>query len=361
MNFFKYTGISIILLFCLQISNLAASNSQQAKWLHVKIGLIGAASDDILNAALDRAIEQELDGLLIELDTPGGALDHTRKMVQNIMSAPLPVVVWVGPSGAHAGSAGAFITLAAHVASMASGTNIGAAHPIQASGQDVEEGEAQRKMMNDTIAFIESIAETRGRNIEMARSFVATSTSITASEALKHNIIDFIEPNIDSLMKSIHTREITLQNGLKRTISSSPVTFIEFETSLRQKALEILSNPNLFYLLFMAGLVGIGYELTHPGAMFPGIVGGICIILAFIAMAILPVSIGAAALILLGVALLVAEAFVTSFGILGISGFISFVLGSIFLVDPNNEQGLRISLWTIAPGSVIVGLAFLAL
>ncbi len=330
-------------------------------WLKVKIGIIGTASEDILGSAIDEAASSGYGGLIIELDTPGGALENTRKMVKAMMATPFPVVVWVGPSGSHAGSAGAFITIAGHYAAMAPGTNIGAAHPVQSTGQDIEEGEISRKVMNDTIAFIESIAETRGRNVVMAKSFVATSVSITAEEALKNNVIDSIEPTIESLLTKINGHKISLHSGKKITISTGSPNLVVYKKSLRQKALEILSNPNLFYLLFMAGMIGIGYELTHPGVMFPGIAGGICIILAFIAMSILPVSIGAAALILLGIALLVAEAFVTSFGVLGISGFVAFVLGSVFLVDPNNEQGLRISLWTIAPGSLVVGAAFLAL
>jgi membrane-bound serine protease (ClpP class) len=330
-------------------------------WLKVKIGIIGTASEDILHSAIEEAKSKKFNGIIIELDTPGGALENTRQMVKAMMAAPFPVIVWVGPSGSHAGSAGAFITLAANFAAMAPGTNIGAAHPIQANGKDIEEGEASRKVLNDTLAFIESIADARGRNIEMARSFVATSISITAEEALKNKVIDAIEPTIVKLMQNLDGTSIKMNSGSSSKISATNINIVEYKKSLRQKALEILSNPNLFYLLFMAGMIGIGYELTHPGIMFPGIAGGICMILAFIAMSILPVSIGAAALIIFGIALLIAESFVTSFGILGISGFTAFVLGSIFLVDPNNEQGLRISLWTIAPGSVVVGVAFLAL
>jgi membrane-bound serine protease (ClpP class) len=337
------------------------ANDTPERWLHTKIGIIGASSQDILESSMKEVETGSFAGLLLELDTPGGALENTRKMVKTMMASKVPIVVWVGPAGSHAGSAGAFITLAAHVASMAPGTNIGAAHPIQASGKDIDNEEAQRKVMNDTVAFIESVAESRGRNVEMARSFVATSVAITAEEALKHKVVDYVEPTIDDLFNKIDGKEIALQSGAKVTLATTNVELIEFEPSLRQKALEILSNPNLFYLLFMAGLIGLGYELTHPGMLFPGIAGAICLILAFIAMSILPVSLGAIALIIVGVGLLIAEAFVPSFGILGISGFAAFVLGSVFLVDPSNQQGLRISLWTILPSSIFVGGAFLAL
>src|SRR5690606_8022019 len=168
---------------------------------------------------------------------------------------------------------------ASHVAAMAPGSNIGAAHPVQATGQDVEEGEIERKIMNDTLAFIESIAKTRGRNVDMARSFVATSVSITAEEALEHNVIDFIAEDTRELVEKLDGREVTLQSGVKRTLQTQNARLDTYEKTFRQRLLEIISNPNLFYLLFMAGLVGIGYELSNPGMFFPGVLGGICLIL----------------------------------------------------------------------------------
>jgi membrane-bound serine protease (ClpP class) len=354
--------IGVLVVLLLGLPQLEAQDGVEPKseWLVTEIGIIGTASEDILDASIEMVLEQGLQGLVIKLDTPGGALENTRKMVKAMMRASFPVIVWVGPSGSRAGSAGAFITIAGHVAAMAKGTNIGAAHPIGADGKDVSNKELNRKVMNDTLAFIESIAEERGRNIEMARSFVATSASITAEEALKNQVIDHVENSLADLFVAIDGKEIKLQDG-SVILNTKSAKFIYFEKSFRQKALEILSNPNLFYLLFMAGLIGIGYELTHPGAMVPGVIGGVSLILAFIATSVLPVSWGAAALIILGAALLVAEAFVPSFGVLGIGGFTAFVLGSIFLVDPQNEQGLRVDIYTWAPGTIVVGLAFLAL
>lgn len=338
-----------------------ASPSLASNWLVVEIGIIGTSSEDILNSSLDLAYKKQYDGLVVQLDTPGGALDNTREMVKTIMAAKIPVIVWVGPAGSRAGSAGAFITLSGHVAAMAPGTNIGAAHPIQASGKDIEQEEVQRKVMNDTVAFIESVAKSRNRNVEMARSFVITSVSITDEEALKNNIIDLVARDLGMLLDKSHGKEIELQDGKKVTLDSKDATTIIFEKSFRQKILEILSNPNLFYLLFMAGLIGLGYELTHPGAIFPGVVGGICFILAMIATSVLPVSYGAAALIFAGVIMLIAEAFVPSFGILGFGGFIAFILGSVFLVDPENQQGLRISWYTIAPSALVISALFITL
>ncbi len=344
-------------------ANSAPSDAPVVKgnWLEVKIGIIGTASEDILNAAMEEVRKEGYAGLVIALDTPGGALENTRSMVKTIMAASFPVVVWVGPAGSRAGSAGAFITIAGHVAAMAPGTNIGAAHPIDASGKDIDSEELGRKVTNDTVAFIESIAKARNRNVDMARSFVQTSVSITDTEALENKIIDFKAANSTELLAALNSRVITLDDKTTIKIDTKEAGLVPYQKTFRQKILEILSNPNLFYLLFMAGLIGIGYELTHPGMLFPGVVGAICLILALIATSVLPVSYGAAALILAGVGMLIAEAFLPSFGVLGVGGFVALVLGSVFLVDPHNEAGQRISLLAIAPTAVVIGGGFLAL
>lgn len=323
-------------------------------WLELSVGIIGTATVEMLERAVAIVTTENYQGLLIRLDTPGGALEATRKIVQQMFSAPFPVVVWVGPGGAHAGSAGAFVTMAATVAAMAPGTNIGAAHPVQASGKDVDMSEkAGEKIINDTVAFIESIAAVRHRNLEMARSFVVTSMSITAEEALQHKIIDVLASSRSQLLEELHGREVTQQERSMQIVSAD-ARVIPYQPSLRQEALELLGNPNLFYLLFLVGLIGLGFELTHPGALFPGILGAICMLLALISTAVLPVSFGAAALIVLGFVLLIAEVFVPSFGMLGIGGVAAFLVGSVFLVDPDNTHGLRVSWYTIAPGAVVI-------
>ena len=318
-------------------------------WVSVDISIIGTASADILSRALKQADEMNAEGVLIELDTPGGALESTRIMVKEIMSQKRPVVVWVGPSGARAGSAGAFITLSGHVAAMAEGTNIGAAHPVQASGKDIESEDVRKKVENDTVAFMESIAQARGRDEQMAVSFVVNSLSITAKEALEGKVIDLIADDRDELMKKIHGMEVTVAGGEKVGIDTEGATFSFYEKTLKQRFLEVLSHPNIFYLLFMAGLIGIGFELTHPGSMIPGVLGGIAMILALIASSVLPVSFGAVILIVASVAFMVAEAFLPSFGILGIGGVVGFVVGSLLLVDPGNEQGLQLGWIDILP------------
>jgi len=350
--------LKAILFLALNLVSLNLVDAEEtSKWLTVDIGIVGTASDDVLESAIAQVKEQSLTGLIIKLDTPGGSLDSTRSMVKNILSAPFPVIVWVGPSGSRAGSAGAFLTLAAHVAAMADGTNLGASHPVSASGKDID-GEMSKKIEEDTVAFIESIAEKRGRNVEMARSFVLSSVSITAKEALEHNIIDVIVPDLQSLLLSLDGRKVTIAGRDEpielRTLTS---TTVSYQRSPKQEFLEILSNPNLFYLLFIAGLIGLGFELTHPGSLFPGVVGGICMILALIATSVLPVSFGAMLMLLVGVALMVAEMFVPSFGVLGIGGFTAFLVGSFLLVDPGNEQGLQISWFTILPGAAAIAAA----
>lgn len=347
-----------IVLFSLGCLAVAQTPKVTEHWIVVDIGIIGTASEDILDQSIKEAVDSAKDGIILRLDTPGGALENTRNMVKSMMASPVPIAVFVGPAGSRAGSAGAFITIAGHVAAMAPGTNIGAAHPVQATGADVEEGEIERKVMNDTLAFIESIATTRGRNVEMARSFVATSVSITAEEALENNVIDFIVDDTKQLLENMDGLEVTLASGAKRTLQTQNASLVTYERTFRQKLLEIISNPNLFYLLFMAGLVGIGYELSNPGMFFPGILGGICLILALTATSVLPVNWAAFALILLGIGLLVAEAFVPSFGILGLGGLVAFALGSVFLID-TKESGIGIDPIVIGATVVTVGGLFL--
>jgi membrane-bound serine protease (ClpP class) len=341
----------------LGVEVLRAKEKSSQAWMQVDIGIIGTASADILEKALEEVDARHAAGLLIRLDTPGGSLDATRVMVQAMLAAPFPIVVWVGPGGARAGSAGAFITLAANVAAMAPGTNIGAAHPIDASGQNIPGEEAARKAQNDTVAFMESIAKARGRNVELAASFVETSVSVTAEEAFEQKVIDLVARDARALMKALHGRQVEIKPGVSVTLDTETADLIPVVKTFRQKVLEILSNPNVFYLLFLAGVIGLGYELTHPGVLFPGVAGGICLILAFIATSVLPISWGALALILLGVLMMVAEVFLPSFGVLGIGGMVAFILGSIFVVDPSNAQGLRVSLWAIGPGVLFVGAA----
>lgn len=324
-----------------------------------EIGTIGPSSADLLEATMAKARAEKADAILLIIDTPGGLLTSTRSMVQTILNSDIPVIAWVGPKGARAASAGSFITMAADVAVMAPATNIGAAHPISA-GLPSDEGDAadhsKIKILNDTVALAESIATTRVRNIEMARSFVLSSTSITAEEALEHRVIDLIAASETELWSQLDTRTISRGNSRPFTLKGRNVSLMRTERTWRHRILDFISDPNVFYLLFLAGIIGLGFELTHPGGIFPGVAGAISLLLALIAMSTLPINSGGLGLIILGIVLLIAELFVPSFGTLGIGGMIAFFLGSTLLFEQGS--GLSLSMWTIVPvllGIVVIG------
>lgn len=299
-------------------------------------GAIGPAVAGFVGEALDRAKTDEAAALLIELDTPGGLLTSARTVVKDLLAAPVPVIVWVAPSGAGAGSAGVFITMAAHVAAMAPGTSIGAAHPVGGQGEDIK-GAMGEKIANFTASFSEAIARQRGRNVEWAVKAVRESVSVAADEAAKLKVVDLVARDRDELLARVDGRTVDVA-GEKRVLRVKGAEVQSFEMRLSQRLLAVLGDPNIAYLLMLAGLLGLYVEFTNPGVMFPGVVGGICLLLALIAMQVLPVNTGALALIGLGVAMLVAEAFLPTFGVIGVGGLVAFLLGSLFLFDsPGGE------------------------
>ena len=241
-------------------------------------GMINPASSGYIERGIDLAEKQNAACLVITLNTPGGLLKSTRVIVENIMKAKVPVVVYVSPSGAHAGSAGVFITLAANIAAMSPGTNIGAAHPV--SMQPAADSTMNQKSTNDAVAFVRTIAEQRNRNAQWAENAVRKSYSITAKEALDLKVIDLIAIDLQDLMKQINGRQVQVANGSK-TITTSPSSIEHLEMSFIEKLLDILSDPNLAYILLMLGFYGLLFELYNPGAIFPGIAGVIALILAF--------------------------------------------------------------------------------
>jgi len=294
-------------------------------------GSINPAVDDFIRESIARAKVSGARALIIQLDTPGGLLSSTRTIVKEILGAPVPVMVYVAPSGAGAGSAGVFITMAGHIAAMAPGTNIGAAHPVAGGGQEVK-GVMGEKIENFTASFSETIAQKRGRNTEWAIQAVRKSVSITEKEALKKNVIDIVAKDIDDLLMQAEGRKVDL-DGRSQTLSLKNVRIVRHEMSLKQKILNTLADPNIAYLLLMAGILGLYMEFSHPGVIFPGVAGAICLLLALTAFQLLPFNYAGLALILLGIALLIGEAFLPSFGVLGIGGIISLALGSLLLFD----------------------------
>ncbi len=294
-------------------------------------GGINPAVNDYIRESIQRAHAGNARALIIQLDTPGGLLSSTRSIVKEMLSAPLPIIVYVAPSGAGAGSAGVFITMAANIAAMAPGTNIGAAHPVAGTGQEVK-GVMGEKIENFTASFSETIAQRRGRNTEFAIQAVRRSISITDQEALDKRVIDVIALDVSDLLKQASGREVDVA-GVKRTLDFNGVSVLRFEMGLKQKVINILAHPNVAYLLMMAGILGLYMEFSNPGSLFPGIAGGIALLLALASFQVLPINYAGLLLIGLGLCLLVAEAFLPSFGLLGISGVVALGLGSLLLFD----------------------------
>lgn len=312
-------------------------------------GPISPATVDYVDAAVARASEDGAAALIIRLDTPGGLLNSTKTIVQTLLAASVPVIVHVAPAGSSATSAGVFVTMAAHVAAMAPGTTIGAAHPVSGGGEDIA-GDMRQKVENYAVSFVESIAEKRGRNVEWAEKAVRESVSITESEALELRVIDVVADDVATLLAQVEGREVDLAgkrvrlsfaraDGRAPAITDIPMTF-------RQRVLSVVSDPNIAYLLMMAGMLGLYMEFSNPGAIFPGVAGVICLLLALLAAQVLPISSIGMLLLLVGFAFLVAESFLPSFGVLGFGGIVAITLGSLFLYTPDSNLFVDRSLIT---------------
>ena len=320
-------------------------------------GTINPASSGYIERGIETAEKENATCVLIKLNTPGGLLKSTRVIVANMMQSSVPVVVFVSPSGAHAGSAGVFITLAAHVAAMAPGTNIGAAHPVaMGSGNDSTMNE---KSTNDAVAFAKSIAEKRNRNAQWAENSVRKSYSITEQEAINLKVIDLIANDTKDLLQKINGKTVEVSGGAK-TIATTAATVEDIEMSFVERVLNILSDPNLAYILMMIGFYGLLFELYSPGAIFPGVIGVIALILAFYSLHTLPINYAGLALIVFGIILFILEIKIISHGLLAIGGTISLLLGSMMLIRkiPNMEF-LRISWGVIIPTVLVTALFFL--
>jgi membrane-bound serine protease (ClpP class) len=318
-------------------------------------GAITPACSDFIKLGIESAEKNKSECLIVKLNTPGGLLKSTRVIVSDILESKIPVVVYVSPGGAQAASAGVFITMAAHIAVMSPGTNIGAAHPVSMQGE--QDSIMSEKATNDAAAFIRSISEKRNRNIKWAEDAVRKSLSLSETEALKQNVIDLISPNIEELLQKINGREIETVVG-KKVLNTLNAKINEVEMTLSLKLLTILSDPNIAYILFMIGLYGLLFEIFNPGVIFPGVIGGICIILAFYSMHTLPINYAGLALIVFAIILFVLEIKVVSHGILSIGGVISLIIGSIMLI--NVESGLEVVMisWEVIALFVILTILF---
>jgi membrane-bound serine protease (ClpP class) len=348
-------AIRLLLVLCLPFAVLSA-----APTVHVITidATINPATADVIHEAILRAHEAGAECLVIRLNTPGGLLKSTRVIVTDILTARVPVIVYVAPSGSQSASAGTFITLAAHIAAMAPGTNIGAAHPVGIQGGE-NDSIMNEKATNDAAAFIRTISEKRKRNVQWAEEAVRKSISLTESEALKKNVIDVVAANIEALLDSLDGKKVE-RDGATRTLHTRGAEAKEFQMDWKHKILDLISDPNIAYIFFLLGIYGLMFELYNPGTVLPGVVGVISLIIAFYSLHTLPVNYAGLALIVFGIILFILEIKITSYGMLTVGGIISLALGSIMLIDsPSSLEFANISLSVILP-AVLFTAAFFA-
>jgi membrane-bound serine protease (ClpP class) len=350
-------------------------------------GAIGVVASEQVAKALQRAAAGGAQALIVRIDTPGGLLSSTREMIQAILASPVPVVMYVAPNGSRAASAGTYLMYASHVAAMAPTTHLGAATPISLSpgglpgspppqspppqqgpdpvkdGKDKETSPAdgktaaERKAINDAVAHIRSLAELRGRNADWAERAVREAATLTASAALKERVIDLIAQDVDDLLVQIDGRTVKTPVGEVR-LETKGSRVVELKPDWKMQIMQVISDPNVALILMMIGIYGILFEFWNPGAVAPGVIGGICLLVALAALSVLPVNYAGLALLILGIALMVAEAFMPSFGIVGLGGVVAFAIGALFLFDPDQSDiPIQVS-WEVVAGLTAISAVF---
>ncbi len=353
----KRITVLLLLLASIVVLSSGVFGEQKKQVLVVTLnGVINPVASEFISKSILRANAMQAEVLVIELDTPGGLDTSMRNIVKDIIGSSVPVIVYVSPSGARAASAGAFITLAAHVAAMAPGTNIGAAHPVSMGGK--MDKTMEEKATNDSAAYIKSLAERTGRNAKWAEDAVRKSISATETEALKEHVIDLVSKDLDTLLKEIDGRKVTTAAG-EKTLKTADASITRTEMDMRYKILNFISDPSVAYMLMLLGFYGLFFELTNPGAIFPGVTGAIFLILAFYSFQTLPVNYAGLLLILLALILFLLEIKVASYGLLTIGGIIVMVIGSLMLFD-SSAPFLRLSFALIIPAVIITALFFSA-
>ena len=354
MDFMKNFVITLYVLTVIALVPEACYAAKDIPVLKAE-GVINPVMAEFIIKGIDQAEQEKSEVIVIELDTPGGLDTSMRDIVKRISQSSVPVVVYVSPSGSRAASAGLFILLSAHIAAMAPGTNVGAAHPV-AVGKDMDKTMA-KKAENDSAAYIRSLAGKRGRNPEWSEKAVRESASVTEKEALKLNVIDFIAKDMQDLLQSINGKKVETVVGVK-IINTKGLKTKYQEMGLRYQILSLISNPNVAYILMMLGFYGIFFELTNPGSIFPGVIGAIFLILAFYSFQTLPVNYAGLLLIILAIILFILEVQITSYGLLTIGGLISMTLGSIMLFD-SPLPFFRLSLEVVLPVVILSSLFFI--
>lgn len=325
---------------------------------------IGPASADYLVRSLDQAQAQGAQLVVIRMDTPGGLDSAMRQMIKAILASPVPVATYVAPSGARAASAGTYILYASHVAAMAPGTNLGAATPVQIGGppgapkDDKTKGSddetLSRKQVNDAAAYIRGLAQLRGRNADWAEKAVREAVSLPASEALRLNVIDQVADDLPALLRKLDGKTLEAA-GQPHQLQTAGASLVEHLPDWRTRVLAVITNPSVALILIMVGVYGLLFEFMSPGSTVGGVVGGICLLLALYALQLLPVSFAGVALILLGIAFMIAEAFLPSFGVVGFGGIVAFVVGALILID-TDAPGFGIPLALIGTLAVLSAL-----
>jgi len=334
-----FLALFIVTIVGALAGSIISASSPTIEILHVE-GTIVPVVADYIDRGISQAEDENATVCIIELNTPGGLLTATEKIVQSIMNADVPIVVYVSPKGAWAASAGTFITLSAHIAAMTSGTTIGAAHPVAAGGEEIPEAQME-KIVEFSAKWMKTIAEERGRNMEEAELAVTESKSFTDVDALEYNLIDMRADNLESLISQINGWKVTLANGEEVTINTTGYETIRNEMNAIEQFLQAISDPNIAYILLTLATIGLITEISNPGLIFPGIAGGLSLLLAFYSLGVLNAYWGGVALILLAMGLFIAEYFTTSFGLLTAGGIIALVMGSLILFS--HSPGIEVN------------------